>query len=348
MKKIIALFLILVSTAVLFAGCAATPTPTATPTAQQTTPPTGANPDTLKTGLAIINSIEKSKSAAADAAGLAQADSTIVAVTLDKSGVITSCVIDQAQSKVNFGADGKLTTALDAAFMTKNELGANYGMGEKSGIGKEWDEQAKAFAEYVVGKTVADVKGIAVKDGYPTDADLKASVTINIAGFVAAIEKAAANAADLGAVKGDILSIATTTNIAKSKNATADEKGLAQIYSTYVALTRDSKGVITSCIFDGSQSNVNFDAKGAITTDLKVAPLTKNELKEDYGMKKASGIGKEWYEQAAAFASYVKGKSLEQVKGIAVKDGYPTDTDLKASVTIHITDFIALIEKAYK
>ena len=348
MKKIVALFLILVSTTLLFAGCGTTPAPSAKPSAQQTTQPTGAKPETVKTGFAIITSIEKSKSATAAVAGQAQADSTIVAITLDKAGVITNCVIDQAQSKVNFGADGKLTTALSAAFKTKNELGTDYGMGKTSKIGKEWNEQAKAFAQYVVGKTVADVKGIAVKDGYAANADLKASVTVTITDFIAGVEKAAANAADLGAVKGDILSIATTTNIAKSKDATAEANGLAQVYSTYVALTRDAKGTITSCIFNGSQANINFDAKGVIATDLKVAPLSKNELKENYGMKKVSGIGKEWYEQAAAFAKYVTGKTLDQVKGIAVSNDVATDKDLKASVTIKITDFIALVEKAFK
>lgn len=347
MKKIIALLLIVVSAVALFAGCGpTTPTPTAAPSVQ---PTAQAKPEAVKTGLAIITAIDKSKSATAAAKGLVQADSTIVAITLDKAGVITNCVIDAAQSKVDFDATGKLVTPLNATFKTKNELGTEYGMGKTSSIKKEWDEQAKAFAKYVVGKTVADVKGIAMtKDGYPDKADLKASVTIHIIDFVNAIEKAASTAADLGAAKGDTLSIATSTNIAKSTNATDAAKGLAQVYSTYVALTRDSKGTITSCIFDGSQANVNFDTKGVISTDLKVGPKSKNELKEAYGMKKVSTIGKEWYEQAAAFAKYVTGKTVQQVKGIALTDGKATDKDLKASVTISINDLIGLVEKASK
>lgn len=35
------------------------------------------------------------------------------------------------------------------------------------------------------------------------------------------------------------------------------------------------------------------------------ANQTKKSLKEDYGMKKASPIGKEWYEQAAALEAYI-------------------------------------------
>jgi hypothetical protein len=330
MKKTIALLMVALMAIALLAGCGGTE-PAAEP---------------VKTGFAVLNSIVKSKDATAEADGLAQADSLIVALTVDASGIITDCVIDQAQSKVNFNTAGELVTPLDATFKTKNELGTEYGMNEASTIGKEWNEQAEAFAQYVIGKTAAEVAGIAISDGYAADADLLASVTVHITDFMAGVEKAVANATDLGAAKGDTLSIATTTNIAKSKNVNETELGLAQVYSTYVAMTQNAEGMITSCIFDGSQSNVNFDAAGMITTDLSVAPRTKNELKEEYGMLKASTIGKEWYEQAAGFAAYVTGKTVEEVQGIAISEGYAADADLLASVTVHITDFIGLVEKA--
>ena len=37
-------------------------------------------------------------------------------------------------------------------------------------------------------------------------------------------------------------------------------------------------------------------------------------------MKKASGIGKEWNEQAAAFAKYVEGKTANEIAAIAVDE----------------------------
>lgn len=358
MKKILALLLVIVFAVALFAGCGSntttTPSPSDTASAEPSTEPStdpSTEPsaaETVKTGLGIVNSIAKSKSATADAEGQAEANSVIVALTIDSMGKITNCVIDQAQTKANFNASGEVTTALDATFKTKNELGTDYGMLKNSEIGKEWNEQAAAFAQYVVGKTVDEVKGIALdEEGHPTGSDLTASVSVHVNEFIAAIEKAAANAMDLGAMMGDTLSIATTTNIAKSKDATADAAGLIQVYSTYVAMTQAADGTITSCIFDASQSNVNFDTTGTITSDLTVAPMTKNELKEDYGMKKASAIGKEWYEQAAAFAAYVTGKTVAEVSGTAVtEDGHAGDEDLMASVTVHITDFIALVETA--
>lgn len=142
--------------------------------------------------------------------------------------------------------------------------------------------------------------------------------------------------------------MSVTTTINKSKDASAEAEGLAQAYSTYTAVTFDSEGKVTSSIIDASQSNINFDIGGKITTDLSVAPITKVELGEDYGMKKASAIGKEWYEQADAFAAYAIGKNVEEIKGFSVDEGgYPTDEDLVSSVTVGIKDFQGSIEKAF-
>ena len=90
-----------------------------------------------------------------------------------------------------FGADGVITTDLTAPVQTKNELGENYGMKKYAGSAYEWNEQAAAFAQYVTGKTAADVAGMAVAEGKPADADLAATVTIAVGGFQALIEKAA-------------------------------------------------------------------------------------------------------------------------------------------------------------
>ena len=56
----------------------------------------------------------------------------------------------------------------------------------------EWNEQAASFAQYITGKTAADVAGIAITDTTkPADgSDLASSVTIAIGGFQALIAKA--------------------------------------------------------------------------------------------------------------------------------------------------------------
>jgi hypothetical protein len=302
----------------------------------------------VKTGLAVVSSLSKSANATAEAEGVAQTDSLIAAVLVDKNGKIVDCKLDAAQTKINFSAEGKLTTDVASTFKTKNELGTEYGMASSSGIGKEWNEQAAAFAKYCIGKTVDEVKGIAVnEEGKAGDADLAASVTVHIGDFIEAVAQAAGTAADKGAKEGDKLGLATTTDIAKSTDATADAEGLAQSYSNIAVVTLDKNSKITSCIIDAIQGNVNFSATGEISTDLTVAPQAKQVLKDAYGMKKASSIGKEWYEQADAFAKYCVGKTAADVKGIALTDdGHAADADLAASVTVHIGPFMANVDKA--
>ena len=300
----------------------------------------------VKTGLALVTKVGSSTDAAADAEGIAQTDVMIAAVTVDAEGKIVSCAIDSVQSVVNFGTDGKLTTDVAAEVQSKNELGTNYGMNKASSIGKDWHEQAAAFAEYCVGKTADEVKGIAVTEGKAADADLAAGCTIHIGDFQAAVAQAVENADVLGAQAGDKLGIGVMTSIADSADAAADAEGVAQTSTTVSALTVNAEGVITSAIIDGVQANVNFDTTGKITTDITAAVDSKNVLGTNYGMSKASSIGKEWNEQAAAYAQYAVGKTVDEVNGTAVTEGVPSDTDLAASVTIHITDFNTVITKA--
>jgi predicted small lipoprotein YifL len=299
MKKTLALLMAMILAATMLAGCGPkTAAPTETPPAttyaapSATAPAAGSPPAAapVKTGLAVLTSIAKSADAS-ETDGVAQADSLVVAVTVGADSKIVSCVIDQAQTKVNFSKTGELLTPLDTAFKTKNELGPEYGMAKASKIGKEWNQQAAAFARYVVGKTAEEVKSIAVKDGYAADADLTASVTVHVTDFIAGVAKAVEQAHDLGASATDKLGIGVLTNISKSVNA-GDKDGLAQVYSTYSAVTKDDGGKITSCIIDASQANVNFDKTGKITTDITAPVPTKNELGDAYGMKKASGIAR--------------------------------------------------------
>jgi hypothetical protein len=92
---------------------------------------------------------------------------------------------------------------------------------------------------------------------------------------------------------------------------------------------------------------VQFDATGKITTDLTAPQQDKQQLKEAYGMKAKSGIGKEWYEEANFFANYVKGKTAEEVTAIPVDaEGSATGEDVRTGATIGITDFQKVIAAA--
>ncbi|HHT56866.1 hypothetical protein [Herbinix luporum] len=307
----------------------------------------GNNNKGVKTGLAVISSAAKSSEATTEANGKVQVDSTAVGVLVDDKGVITNCVIDVIQSIYDYSATGEILTDLGTTFISKKELGDAYNMKSTSPIGKEWFEQAEALEKYVTGKTLEEVKGIAVDGGYPTEEDLTSSVTMNIATIIDAIEKAVNNAKDLGAKEGDKLGLGLTSTAHKSsKNASEEGDGLVQAYTHYGLVSFDKDGKITSSIIDASQTNVSFNTEGKITSNLEDTFKTKNELGYDYNMKDSSSIGKEWFEQSEAFSKYIKGKTVEDVKGISLDYGVPTDEDLASSVTITITDYITVVEKA--
>lgn len=141
-------------------------------------------------GLGISTSIASSKDASADADGTAQVDSAIVTVIVDAEGVILSCSIDAAQTKVNFSAAGIITSDMTAEIKSKVEKGTEYGMLVASPIGKEIDEQFAGLEAWLVGKTVDDLK--AAYEG--KDETLVSVCSISLESTITALEKAVANA----------------------------------------------------------------------------------------------------------------------------------------------------------
>ena len=364
MKKSIALILTIVLAVSLLAGCTGTtvvvgectcPTDTVheVPEVEAIPAETDQTADIIgavKTGLAVIPSISKSVSATAEAAGAAEYDVTVAAVTVDDNGVIQSCIIDSIPATVNFDTTGTITTDLATVVDTKNEKGENYGMVAWGGAVAEWNVQVAEVAKYAVGKTVEELKNgdIDMTTGMAKDGtDLKSTATIYLAGYVYAIEAAVNNAQHLGAETGDELVLTTMNSLGSSTSADAENAGNAQLDSDIVALTRKD-GVITSCFIDSLQAKVAFDATGTITTDLTAPVQTKNELGENYGMVAWGGAIAEWNQQAASFAQYVTDKTAAEVAGIAIEPSTkPAEgTDLRNSVTISIGGFQALIAKA--
>lgn len=147
-----------------------------------------------------------------------------------------------------------------------------------------------------------------------------------------------------GAVKTGLY---ISAGIGDSKSASVEENGEAKYDVTMVAVLVDDNGIIRDCIIDGIAASVNFDASGAITSDLTAAPQTKNELGANYGMVAWGGAVAEWDAQAAALASYAVGKTVEELKNGAVNEsGYAADADLASSATIYLGGYVAAIEAA--
>jgi uncharacterized protein YuzE len=151
--------------------------------------------DVATIGLGTLTDISKSKGYALDADGketlpMAQVDTTIAGTAFDAEGNVVGIQIDVAQTRVNYDAEGVVTSDKTAPVLSKVELGANYGMVNVSSIEKEWFEQTAALEEWMVGKSVDEIKAMEMAEGVPADADLTSSVTIRVGAYLTVLEKA--------------------------------------------------------------------------------------------------------------------------------------------------------------
>jgi len=242
---------------------------------------------------------------------------------------------------------------------TKKEKGADYGMKAASAIGKEWFEQIAALEAYLVGKTADEVAALEVVENLFTAEDIKTSVSIKVTDYLAAFAKAVANAVEVkGVAKVSIGSVSTVSG----KNAVAAKAAVAATATTpaveaveaaagrvqtnvmFTGLALDKDGKVLLALVDTAQNQVTFDDMGAVVK-AEAAP-TKKEKGADYGMKAASAIGKEWFEQIAALEAYYVGKTADEVAALEVVENLFTAEDIKASVSIKVTDYIASFAKS--
>ena len=308
-------------------------------------------------GMGVVVSTDSS------ATGNAQVDATIAAVVTDAEGKIVLCRIDVAQNKMNV-TDGAVDTA--ATFKTKMEKGTEYGMAGKvdndnNGVMLEWDEQAKAFEAYVVGKTVAEVEAIKTQEanGHQIAVDtalLEAGCSMQITDFIAAVVKACKDdqAMNFKAVAGSFtLGVAAKTTAASSTAATAEAEGSVQMYSD-IACAVVADGKVIATLNDAIQPKIAITLAGECTPSFSA---TKRELKEGYNMAAygapnvEGGTVKEWYIQSAAFSNYVLGKTASEIASMETKEVNAhfisvEQALLDAGCTMQITGICAVVAQA--
>ena len=90
------------------------------------------------------------------------------------------------------------------------------------------------------------------------------------------------------------------SSTAESAAAEGAIPGNAKFSATICALAVKPDGSIADVKFDTVEAGLAFDSSGTLTGDASQEIHTKKELGDDYGLKAASGIGKEWYEQIDA------------------------------------------------
>ncbi len=311
-----------------------------------------------KVGLGHITSISSSKDKAVAAAtgkvtpAVAQVNTTMAIVAFDAAGKVTHISVDTSQTKVNFDENGAVTSDLKAPAKSKVELGDGYGMRKASSIKREWFEQMADFEKWMIGKTVAEIKALKVKQrdashtAVPDVPELTSTVTITVQDYIDVVEEAWENAVAVPA-GGAKLGLGHEISIAKSKAYAA------QVDNVFAGALFDKDGKVVGVIVDTAQTKVAFDKEGKVTTDKAGVFKTKKELGDAYGMVKASSIKKDWYQQMAEFEKWMTGQTVAQIQALKVKQrdashvAVPDIPELTSTVTITVEGYIAAVAEAY-
>ena len=83
-----------------------------------------------------------------------------------------------------------------------------------------------------------------------------------------------------------------------------------------------------------------------VSIDESTKDTTKRALKDTYEMKKASTIGKEWYEQMDYLQTYIKDNGIKGIK--LDEQGKATNDDVKSGCTMSIDGYIKAVDDAMK
>ncbi len=342
MKKLLAL-LVCGFMALSLVACSNNETPTETTTPTDTTEPTETGSTTTgSTQMGVGQSTTISATDfSADAEGSAQFNTTYVLLVVGEDGKIADLKVDVAQNTTKWDGAGVVTDAQIQG--TKTERGEDYGMRSASPIGAEWFEQAQAFEEYCVGKSVDEVLNMELDaENHNGPVDLTSSCTMDVTEFLNAIADANEHLLPVEGAASYHLGSSTTNS---PSDASADANGSIQYNTTYAGVALDANGAVVAVDIDVAQNTAHFDTTGVV---VDADPIdSKQDRKDDYGMRSASPIGAEWFEQAEAFEEYCVGQTPSDIAGMELDtENHGGPVDLTSTCTIAVTDFINAITAA--
>ncbi len=344
MKKLLAL-LVCGLMALSLVACTSNTEPSGTDTTEPTTETTGSTTG-VSMGVGQSTTMSPTSVDADHEEGKIEVNTTYALLVVDGEGKIVDLQVDVAQNSSTWDGTGTIVT--EGLQGTKRERGDDYAMKETSAAmgniegGAEWYEQADAFEEYCIGKTVDEVLNMELGGDHNSPVDLTTSCTMSVEEFLNAIADANEH---LTAVEGEVASygLASQTTVSTS-SASADGDGSVQYNVTYAGVALDADGKVLLTDIDVAQNTAKFDTTGTV---LSADPIdSKQDRKDDYGMRSASPIGAEWFEQAAAFEEYCVGKTAAEIEGMELGGDHNSPVDLTSSCTMAVADFITAITKA--
>lgn len=300
MKKIISLLIILTIVASLFVACAKEETPTE-------------KDYTLSMGVVVTPSL-----------GSAKVTETVASIVTDADGKIVLCKLDCVDYSAKYSDDGALSTAAPTSKVT---LGESYAMPSGS-----WAAQSQALANYVKGKTRAEVAATALAGGYASDADLKASCSINIVDLLKAVDNAFASQHKVS-FKATAETFTSGLSLVGSVKDTATDDAKNAKYTATFAAAILAEGKVVASILDTAEAELKgITEEGAAS--LSYAG-TKREQGDAYAMPSGA-----WYAQADAYAKEAVGKTADDIVTLA--------TEGVAGCSIYVGEYKQAIETAVK
>jgi len=263
---------------------------------------------------------------------------TVAAVVLDKNGKITDCKLDEMSFTVTLkeGIPQAVTE-----FLSKLERGDEYlptpeELGDNKTSNRSWEDQVEAFCDFVEGKTPGEVTGLAATDG---KSEQIPGCDLIITDFIQAVDHAAMAAKGAAVDREDDLELALS---AAPGEGASQEKPAYTIEMAAVTMADDGK--ITACMTDTLETELSV-AQGIFDT-VSGMLKTKRQKGDDYGMKVASPIKREWYEQADAFDTYAVGKTASQLSATPL--GADGKTDSITGCTVSVSSVLKNVVKAAK
>lgn len=273
-----------------------------------------------KVGLGSVQSVAMTDTANANV------KTTVAAVVLDKEGKIIDCAVDELAFTVTLQGGIPQTVA---DLTTKGERGDSYiptadEVGGTPTTTDSWADQVEDFCDFVEGKTPGEISGLAATDGHSEQIE---GCDLILTDFIQAVDHAAkaAKGAKVGA--GDDLHLALTATPAESAT---EEK--PQYNVEMAAVTVADNGKITGCMTDTLETKLSV-AEGIFAT-VSGTIQTKRQMGDGYGMKAASAIQREWYEQADAFDTFVVGQTAAELAGIKLDSEGKTDAITGCTVSV--------------
>lgn len=256
----------------------------------------------------------------------------------------------------------KKNTTLTIVLLVLVAVIAIVGFVQKSDVQKKLDEATAQIATLTqdAEKKVAEAESkTAQAESMIAEADSKAAeAKAELAAYKTEVQTKAselrdqiASLTDQTPAPEDKYGFGLVTRIASVAEATAEEAGAAQVDTTVCALVLDAEGKIKSANWDMQQTMIQFSAEGK-PVDLPEALLTRLEKGPDSEPAEDAAASSDWSAQVAAFAEYVKDKTVEEVLNMPVVEReedqavVPDVEELKESVTIAVSDLLEALRKA--